>query len=638
MTWRRAVIAGAFLVAASSVANFGFFFFRDNFSTHYPLKVLSAQAFRSGAIPYWNFHDGGGQPLAGNPNALTFYPDNVLYLFLPAHVAFNLHFLLHLGGAFFAMWGLLAARGCSSGASRFGSALYAMSGMAVSATAFYNLIPYVALIPLALWAVERRSLRMLGLAFGLMVLAAEPVMILAAVTAVVIAAAGRMRFLHVVMALALAGAIGSPQLIAYGEIAGEVERVVGFSSETTLNASLHPLRLIEIFVWPVTGFLTHPQESDQENLLRLFSTLFLGVIAIPALFQRSRYTLVAGIMLFFALGRYNPIVAAAVDALPAIRVARYPEKLAVVLVVALTVLSAQYFDRVRWKRVWVLITFVPLLWTGIRALPIDWYRHYRVANGVVQASGPPSSGGTKAGGTPASHQVRRVYRQLASIGRDVRDSYRRAARELAPLFGAVAGVEYALLRSPDNMHSLLSRIVAERFESAPPHLRQRYLRMAGADVPGALPYIWVVPRAVGARDVYEAVAVIEKPAFDDARMVAAPARLNGFASAPARVTSYRRNGQSVTIDVNATGPALLMVNESYFAAWVARAGEATLETIPLNVDRLGVLVPPGSQRVTLTFGRRRSLVLIAWIASSLLLIGSAFALAIEESQRRSRQV
>src|SRR3954469_13767828 len=34
-------------VFCALVATFGFFFFRDNFSTHYPIKVLSAAAFRS---------------------------------------------------------------------------------------------------------------------------------------------------------------------------------------------------------------------------------------------------------------------------------------------------------------------------------------------------------------------------------------------------------------------------------------------------------------------------------------------------------------------------------------------------------------------------------------------------------------
>src|SRR5512141_555005 len=100
------LLAAVLLVAATQL----FFYFRDNFSTHYPVKAVSADAFRSGHIPLWNFHAGGGQPLAGNPNTLTFYPDNVLYLFLPASVAFNLHFLLHLLAAFFAMRALLEAR------------------------------------------------------------------------------------------------------------------------------------------------------------------------------------------------------------------------------------------------------------------------------------------------------------------------------------------------------------------------------------------------------------------------------------------------------------------------------------------------------------------------------------------------
>src|SRR5918999_1560047 len=94
----KALIVGALATCAALASTYGFFFYRDNLSTHYPIKVVSAEIFRSGEIPYWNFFDAGGQPLAGNPNTLTFYPDNVLYLFLPPHVAFNLHFLIHVAG------------------------------------------------------------------------------------------------------------------------------------------------------------------------------------------------------------------------------------------------------------------------------------------------------------------------------------------------------------------------------------------------------------------------------------------------------------------------------------------------------------------------------------------------------------
>ncbi|MFZ2492761.1 MAG: hypothetical protein WA208_14870, partial [Thermoanaerobaculia bacterium] len=180
----RVAIALSALLCAMLAAYLGFFFFRDNFSTHYPVKAISAEAFRAGEIPWWNFHDSGGQPLAGNPNTLTFYPDNVLLLFLPAHVAFNLHFLLHLAGGFFAMRGLARARGASPQVAATAASIYALSGAVISATAFYNLVTTVALLPLALLGVERRSVRTVGAAIGLMLLAAEPVMLGAAVVSV----------------------------------------------------------------------------------------------------------------------------------------------------------------------------------------------------------------------------------------------------------------------------------------------------------------------------------------------------------------------------------------------------------------------------------------------------------------------
>src|SRR5438552_10125614 len=121
----RPKLAAALAIVAAALASVVFFFyFRDNFSTHYPVKVISAAVWRAGEIPWWNFYAGGGQPLAGNPNTLSFYPDNVLYLILPAHVAFNLHFILHLIAAWLAMRALTR--------STWAAWLYVVSGIAIS--------------------------------------------------------------------------------------------------------------------------------------------------------------------------------------------------------------------------------------------------------------------------------------------------------------------------------------------------------------------------------------------------------------------------------------------------------------------------------------------------------------------------
>ncbi|HEU4522881.1 MAG TPA: hypothetical protein VFT12_12815 [Thermoanaerobaculia bacterium] len=609
----KVAAAAALVVAAFVVSWYGFFFFRDNFTTHYPMKVLSAQAFRAAEIPWWNFHDMGGQPLAGNPNSLTFYPDNVLYLFLPPHVAFNLHFLLHLGAGFLLMRRLSFARTSDRFAANVAATVWLLSGVVISATAFYNLVTAVALVPLAFLAAEKRSGRLLGLAFGLMLLGCEPMTTAGTALAVAIVAAGRFSWRSAAAALILTIAIASPQLVAYSEIASEVERSVPMSVNGVLATSLTIRRVAEIFFWPLHGFLNDAGGLRQ----RLFSTIFLGVLALPALVTRSRYVAAAGACLFFALGSGNPLVRAGVAALPeSLRIVRFPEKLVMPMTAALVVLIAGYLARTRFARVWAVVAIVPLLWTTARALPIDWFDPYRVSQQ------PP---------------VRIHWNPTIPVGQvPARAEYHMRAAALDWMFGAVGDLRYAIGRSPDNMHSLLSRAVAERFSAVPRPLQERYLRVQGCNVPGGLPLAMVVPETIPARNLGEAVRELESPRFDERRFAVAP--LAAFRSAAGRVVSYREDGQTLRIGVEASGPLLLMVNQSFFEAWSARTGQLELDTLPLNIDRLGVMVPGGRHEVTLTFGRLRGAVVACWILSSLLIFGSVFPRVVQKLDRRPREV
>ena len=51
--------------------------------------------------------------------------------------------------------------------------------------------------------------------------------------------------------------------------------------------------------------------------------------------------------------------------------------------------------------------------------------------------------------------------------------------------------------------------------------------------------------------------------------------------------------------------------------------------LPVNLDRLGVIVP-GSGTVTLRFGRHRTIVVVAWVLSSLLIVALLVAMRIEK--------
>jgi hypothetical protein len=392
-----------------------------------------------------------------------------------------------------------------------------------------------------------------------------------------------------IVSLFIATVIAAPQLIAYSEIASEVERSRGYSAQTVLNASFDPRRLLELIAGPFIRI----------DAPHLFPSLMLGLIIIPAIFRRSRYAIIAAVMLFFALGSFNPIVRTIVESVSVLRIGRFPEKFALVMCAALVVLAAEYFRESKTPRIWTIVTFAPLLVWMIWTIPIDWFAPYLVA-------------------PQPSH---RVFALSMPGGQEIdRESYRERARRLEPLFGANAGLEYVLNRSGDGMHSLLSRIAAERFATT---RNRAWLHMATA--PTA-----VVPEAIAAPTITDAVNLIESGA-----PAVAP---RAFKSAPgARVTRVVRDGQTIAIDVSSSGPALVAVDQSCFRAWSALMGDRDLQTAPVNLDRLGVIVP-GSGTITLRFGRHRTAVVVAWVFSSLLFVALLAAMRIEKLDRRTGEV
>ena len=333
-------------------------------------------------------------------------------------------------------------------------------------------------------------------------------MIIATALAVLILSAPpRLRVKPFPVAIAIAAAIAAPQLIAYSEIAREVERAHGYSAQTVLNASFDPRRLLELIIGPIIHI----------DAPHLFPSLILGIIVIPSVIHRSRYTVIAATMLFFALGTFNPLLRVLVESVSALRIGRFPEKFAIVMCAALVVLAADYVRESKTPRIWTIVTFVPLLIWMFFTIPIDWFAPYRV--------------------TP--QPTHRVFIPSMPGGQTIdRDDYRERARRLEPLFGATAGLEYVLNRSGDGMHSLLSRIASERFATT--H-NPNWLRIATARPS-------IIPIAYPAPTIPDAVNMIES----DAPAVAPRA----FTSAAgARVTRVARDGQTISIDVSTSAPA-----------------------------------------------------------------------------------
>jgi hypothetical protein len=707
----RLLVALAF-ASALALSWTSHLFFRDNFSTHFPARSVSAAVLRSGEIPFWNFFVAGGQPLAGNPNNLTFYPTTLLDLVLPGHVAFNFHFYLHLILGFLALRAAALRMGAAPAPAAVAAGTYVLSGAAISTLCFYNLAPAFALIPAAVLCLDRllesptyKNALLLGAVCGLLGLAAEPVVVAGTALLLGSVAAGRLagrQAVAIAAAALVALVVALPQLLAYAEIAGEVERGFSrYSAETVLNASLRPHRLVEIVGGPFLGLITDSGESAYRvargEWPLFLPTVVIGPLALIGLWARggaaARLKIAAGLLVLLALGSANPVARVIVSSFEGLRIARYPEKLVIPLTVAVALLiglSDRRLSRVaaalsaaiiaagaifaavtlgeeaagtlvrlisgaavvlatialaasgRWRPA-IALHFAVLAFWAVRATPIDWAIPHLdrprladfVAGRLHHASAPPAAG-------------------------TIRQQYRARAAMLEPFSGTAHGVSYSTGRSPEGMYSWLSAVVNERLAAASPPVALRYLRMldtgtivvaaprgdpslepliaaspAGRTVflyrlRDSQPFLHPIRRAMPASSISEAVSIVESADFDPLEQTIVPASAREIPAGDAIVGRLEARPQALSFLARAATPSAVVVNQSYFKGWRATAEGRELRTFPANIDRLGIVVPAGQNVVTVSFGRRRSLVAASWLLS-LLILAAACVAAIRSS-------
>jgi hypothetical protein len=255
-----AVVAAPLLVGARTL------FLRDVLGIHFPLKAFGAAQLAEGRIPAFDPSLGLGQTFRGNPQALAFYPDNLLYLALPIFSAFNAHFVLHWLAGFLGMRALARAYGQSRPAALLAALTYAAGGWFLSMLSFYNLVTVAACWPWVLWGARRgaaRGVAAASLACGLALLGGEPVTAalgLAPLALVAIETAGWRRGSWTVAVIVGAGAlVALPQIVATARILPFTFRGAhGVIAAMGTVYRFHPARLLELvlplpFGWPGRG-------------------------------------------------------------------------------------------------------------------------------------------------------------------------------------------------------------------------------------------------------------------------------------------------------------------------------------------------------------------------------------------------
>lgn len=349
------------LLAAPLVRGTGTLYLRDVLNTHFPMKQTQAEAMRDGYFPLIDPYRAGGQPLAGNPNAVPFYPDNLLYLVGDTFWALNAHFWIHLFLAPLAFYWMARAWGLRREAAWAGAACWTLSGFYLSHLSFYNLIAGVTLAPALVAACLRFMQGRRGLAWvaavlwALLLLGGDPLM---ALLAGVLAGVGALTekdpkdtndeqlqrplgpFLLLAAAVAAGTLLALPQLVEFQRILPLSFRGHrGYSAEAATIASFDPRQSVE---WLIPFLFGRPDLIGPGSFWgsRFFTgfppyylSLYPGLLAL-ALFAASGRprgkaawwawgSLFAG--LFLSLGRFNPI-AEWLFSLPGRGSLRYPVK------------------------------------------------------------------------------------------------------------------------------------------------------------------------------------------------------------------------------------------------------------------------------------------------------------------------
>jgi hypothetical protein len=366
--------------------------FRDAHMTHWPWRRVAMGMLDSGKVPFVNGTASGGQPFLANPNAGLLYPTLLLEKIFPPAAAFNLHYLVHVLWAFFGARALASRFGLSGGAAFFSGIAFAFSGTMLSyGSAFANAGPAASWLPWCAAAtidiVRANGTRRLltaagagGLAFGLQLLAGEPVIsLLTLLFAGVVAAAGWLgsprdrasRGLRIagggLLAGALAAGVAAPLLLPLAEIFPLTYRGQHLYSARAFGAS--PFALWRTIEWLFPRFGGDPGSLGERahwqhplhegDLVYLWSVTFgvlpLLVVLLGAArrdFWSSKTLLLAGVALgtlLFSFGSALPLYRI-LYSVESFRRLRYPIKFYLLTTLCVALLSGFGIDALRQRR------------------------------------------------------------------------------------------------------------------------------------------------------------------------------------------------------------------------------------------------------------------------------------------------
>jgi hypothetical protein len=287
----------------------------DDLTQNYPLRMLVGQQLRAGHLPLYNPYIWSGAPLLAGWNAAAAYPLTWLFAVLPGIAAWTVGLVVTYAVAAVGMFGFLrAGLRLSTLGSFLGGLTFAFAGAMAAHRTHFGLVSGMSWVPLGLLAVAcatapdtrlSRRLRwggVLGLSFGLVILAGEPRAI--ADGAIIIGLYAAWRVLGTAIRLGrgwwagggLAGAVSVVAGLVLGAALGAVQVLPGLAAINTsqraaaslvlFSSGSLPNRWLALMLVPDllggTGTLSQPVFFGSYNLTEIDG--YAGILPVVAAF------------------------------------------------------------------------------------------------------------------------------------------------------------------------------------------------------------------------------------------------------------------------------------------------------------------------------------------------------------------
>jgi hypothetical protein len=450
------VAAVALLPFARGLLSGQSFFYRDLAQVFFPLRRFIVEGLRQGELRYWNPYVHEGEPLTLLP--VGYLPD-LLQVLIPNERGFSLLLALHVALAALTFMALARGLGLGLLAAAGGALVYALGGFCLSSLNLYVHLQAVAWAPLVVLGLLRaaggggRECVQAALACAV---ALSTTSVEVAGQAFVFAAAlslsrARPRAgLRLAGAVALGGGLAAVPLLVMTALAADSARSGGLPTAMVLAYSIHPMTFLQVVVAGLYGDLSDYVNRFWGGLffsgLPYFSSLYLGLLALALAavgVREGRAWSVRLVLLALAavLVSLGPRIGLdrVLEAVPALRVFRFPTKAFFTVHFAAAVLAAHGLeslgrDRRPWRSLALLCLVLGALLAAAPALPwvlpgpvhdflaaffpptVPWPRRYEQAQLIVHDAARGGVVALAAGGLSLLVVAGRVRTGWAAVG------------------------------------------------------------------------------------------------------------------------------------------------------------------------------------------------------------------------------